>query len=178
MSMMSTSFQPLCSSAGSLPHVWTAQGCTVCPTCLGRAAGEPVEGGRQLGTEASQLGCGRTGDAASPWEPQLPNLQLTTPERCITLPAVQDLAAWFSLSGLGMYAEISATGEGLPGPTAPLHQPAWLSPLRMHSTRSQLQGEGVRESRAVVQSKTSVLPFQCKEKTGTHPDKSQPSPPP
>lgn len=42
---------------------------------------------------------------------------------------------------------------------APLHQLARLSPLHMHFPHSQLQAEGVREGRAAVQNKTSVLPF-------------------
>lgn len=49
--------------------------------------------GMQPGTEASQSSGGRMGDTASPWEPQLPNLQLTTLQRCMTFPAVQGLAA-------------------------------------------------------------------------------------
>lgn len=149
--MTSTSFQPLCSSAGSLPPAQRAQGCTVCAWAeqqgrLGREwlpEGIPA-GGMQVGTEAPQSSCGRMGDAASPWEPQLPNLHLTSPERCMTLPGVQGLAGYnvkFSFSRLGVYAEISAPGEGPPSPTAPLQQLAWLSPLCMHFTHSHLQGE-------------------------------------
>jgi len=42
---------------------------------------------------------------------------------------------------------------------------------------SQLQGECLREGRAVMQIKASIFPFYCKQKTRIHPDKSQTSSP-